>query len=83
MALNAIEARGATVMSGTPTMMIDIINNPDRTDYDISSLRFLSVGGAPVTTSLIKDCDEKLNARVIYFYFSPVSRFFRFRSDME
>ena len=64
MALNAIEARGATVMSGTPTMMIDIINNPDRTDYDISSLRFLSVGGAPVTTSLIKDCDEKLNARV-------------------
>jgi len=68
MALNAIEARGATIMSGTPTMMIDIINNPERTDYDVSSLRYLSVGGAPVTTSLIKDCDEKLDARISVGY---------------
>ena len=64
MALNGIEARGATVMSGTPTMIIDIIANEDRENYDYSTLRYLSVGGAPVTRSLIRDCESKLNSQV-------------------
>ena len=64
MALNGIEARGATVMSGTPTMIIDIIANEDRESYDYSTLRYLSVGGAPVTRSLIRDCQSKLNSQV-------------------
>ena len=38
-ALNATEARGTTIMCGTPTMIIDILNNDDLSDYDVSSLR--------------------------------------------
>ena len=63
-ALNATEARATTVMLGTPTMIIDILNNEDLLDYNVSSLRYLTVGGAPVTTSLVAECEEKLGAEI-------------------
>ena len=63
-ALNAIEARGATVMSGTPTMLIDILNNEDFDTYDTSTMRYVSGGGAPVTQSLINETTAKMGARV-------------------
>ena len=68
--MNAIEARGATVMSGTPTMLIDILNNEDFDTYDTSTMRYVSGGGAPVTQSLINET-AKMGARVsqlpVYF----------------
>ena len=69
--MNAIEARGATVMSGTPTMLIDILNNEDFDTYDTSTMRYVSGGGAPVTQSLINETTAKMGARVsqlpVYF----------------
>ena len=62
--MNAIEARGATVMSGTPTMLIDILNNEDFDTYDTSTMRYVSGGGAPVTQSLINETTAKMGARV-------------------
>ena len=71
--MNAIEARGATVMSGTPTMLIDILNNEDFDTYDTSTMRYVSGGGAPVTQSLINETTAKMGARVslhpVYFRF--------------
>ena len=58
-------------MSGTPTMLIDILNNEDFDTYDTSTMRYVSGGGAPVTQSLINETTAKMGARVsqlpVYF----------------
>lgn len=51
-------------MSGTPTMLIDILNNEDFDTYDTSTMRYVSGGGAPVTQSLINETTAKMGARV-------------------
>ena len=47
-ALALIERERATVMGGTPTHFIDLLNHPDRERRDISSLRTGWIG-APTT----------------------------------
>jgi long-chain acyl-CoA synthetase len=47
-ALNDIEVKKATVFAGVPTMWIALANVPDIAKRDLSSLRYVASGGAPL-----------------------------------
>ena len=46
-ALRLIEAERVTYFVGVPTMSLELMTHPDRTDYDLSSLTDITAGGAP------------------------------------
>jgi len=49
----AVEDHRATAVMLVPTMLQMILDFPDREKYDLSSLRHISYGGAPMPTSLL------------------------------
>ncbi|XP_072171115.1 medium-chain acyl-CoA ligase ACSF2, mitochondrial-like [Diadema setosum] len=51
-ALRAIQDEKCTVLYGTPTMFVDVINQPSFKDTDLSSLSFGVVGGSPCPSEL-------------------------------
>lgn len=61
--LEAISRERGTFMYGTPTMYVDILNQPDFSSYDISAFRAGVIAGSPVPPELIKDIINKLNAK--------------------
>ncbi|KAM8813639.1 medium-chain acyl-CoA ligase ACSF2, mitochondrial [Rhynchonycteris naso] len=68
-ALEAISKERGTFLYGTPTMFVDILNQPDFSSYDISTMSGGIIGGAPSPPELIQAIINKLNARdltVIY-----------------
>lgn len=53
--LAAIERYQVTTITAVPTMFARILNHPELLNqHDVSSLRFLSLGSAPITLSLIE-----------------------------
>ena len=46
-ALRLIEKEQITYFVGVPTMSLELMNHPDRGDYDLSSLTDIAAGGAP------------------------------------
>ncbi len=46
-ALKLIEAERITYFVGVPTMSLELMTHPERTNYDLSSLRDITAGGAP------------------------------------
>jgi acyl-CoA synthetase (AMP-forming)/AMP-acid ligase II len=46
-ALKLIERERITYFVGVPTMSLEIMNHPDRNQYDLSSLKDITAGGAP------------------------------------
>ena len=46
-ALRLIEKERITYFVGVPTMSLEIMNHPDRGNYDLSSLKDITAGGAP------------------------------------
>jgi acyl-CoA synthetase (AMP-forming)/AMP-acid ligase II len=46
-ALRLIEKERITYFVGVPTMSLEIMNHPDRSKYDLSSLKDITAGGAP------------------------------------
>lgn len=50
-----IEAERITVLPGSPTIFMSLIDHPDRERYDLSSLRFSIAGAASVPESLFAD----------------------------
>jgi long-chain acyl-CoA synthetase len=51
--LGLVEAEGVTMFSGVPTMMERILRHPDLARRDVSTLRTVVLGGAPVTSELL------------------------------
>jgi acyl-CoA synthetase (AMP-forming)/AMP-acid ligase II len=51
-ALDAIERHRATVLNMPPTMVVDIMDELDRNERDLSSLRFLSIPGVVLPADL-------------------------------
>jgi fatty-acyl-CoA synthase len=43
-----------------PTMAIALLNHPDFSKYDLSSLKEIMTGGAPASTALIREIERKL-----------------------
>jgi acyl-CoA synthetase (AMP-forming)/AMP-acid ligase II len=46
-ALRLIEKERITYFVGVPTMSLEVMNHPDRGNYDLSSLKDITAGGAP------------------------------------
>ena len=46
-ALRLIEREKITYFVGVPTMSLELMNHPDRADYDLGSLTDITAGGAP------------------------------------
>ena len=57
-ALRAIEAYRLTITFGVPTMLQALADAQQRLGADVSSLRLLGHGGAPITSSVLRDTIE-------------------------
>ena len=63
--LKTIEKERCTVIAGTPTMYIKMLEDPAFSDYDYSSLRVALTGAAPASVKLINDIQKKMGAYVL------------------
>jgi fatty-acyl-CoA synthase len=51
-----------------PTMANALVNSPERTNYDLSSLRLITIGGAASSPTLVQQVEEKLDCSCISGY---------------
>jgi len=58
--LELVESERATLTCGVPTMLLALIEHPDFTRRDLSSLRAISGGGAVVPASLVRHIEDAL-----------------------
>src|SRR5207248_5368267 len=63
-ALRIISSEHCTFLSGTPTMITAIMQHPDASIYDLSSLQLIGTGGAPVPVALMEQVKERIGADV-------------------
>ncbi|HWY70473.1 MAG TPA: long-chain-fatty-acid--CoA ligase [Terriglobales bacterium] len=55
-----IEEERVTGLALVPTIAIALVNSPERSKYDLSSLERITIGGAASSPTLIKEVEEKL-----------------------
>jgi len=58
-ALDDIQEKNITIVLGVPTMYSLLVNHPAIGGYDLSSLRYCAVGGAPVPESVVSAMKAK------------------------
>jgi fatty-acyl-CoA synthase len=61
--LELIESERATLTCGVPTMLLAMIEHPDRPRRDLTSLRTVSGGGSVVPTELIRHIEDTLDVQ--------------------
>lgn len=61
--LELLESMRATITGGVPTMLIAILGHPDSHTRDLSSLRCVVSGGAPVPVEVARECERRLDVR--------------------
>lgn len=66
--LDTIERERATMTSGVPTMLGMMIAEQLRTPRDLSTLRVITSGGAPVAPQLLMDVETVLGSSLISVY---------------
>jgi len=64
----AIEEERVTNMFIVPTMAIALVNYPDLAKYDLSSLKQVRIGGAPMSATLFRAVEEKIGCEVYSGY---------------
>ena len=67
-ALRLIQERGVTTMAMVPAMLVMILNLEDRDRFDLSALRAVYTGGAPVSEDVMGDFQELSGAPVLATY---------------
>lgn len=55
-----IEREHVDSLSLVPIMATALVNSPDRPKYDLSSLEWISIGGAASSPTLVREVEEKL-----------------------
>lgn len=55
-----VAEQGVTILPGPPTLFMALLDHPARANYDLSSLRFASIGGATVPLALIERISRDL-----------------------
>jgi len=60
--LKAIQRYRATVLPAVPTILVALINHPHLDRYDLTSLMGCFCGGAPLSTSVTHEFEEKTGA---------------------
>src|SRR5262249_5190298 len=68
--LEVVERERLTDLGGIPTQVIMLLDHPDRTRRDLSSLRAVLVGGAPASPELIRRVQATLGVTVSVRYSS-------------
>src|SRR5437879_2155593 len=58
--LRLIERERVHSFSMVPAMAIALVNSPERQKYDLSSLQWISIGGAASSPGLVRAVEEKL-----------------------
>jgi fatty-acyl-CoA synthase len=66
--LRLIERERVRSLSLVPIMATALVNAPDRDKYDLSSLEWISIGGAASSPSLIRQVEEKLGCKCFAGY---------------
>lgn len=61
--LEIIESERVDHLHAVPTMVVNLLDHPDRTRRDLSSLRTLMSGGSPVPARLVERARTELNCR--------------------
>jgi fatty-acyl-CoA synthase len=61
--LELIESEQATLTCGVPTMLLGLVEHPDFSRRDLSSLRAVSGGGAVVPAALVRHIEEALGVQ--------------------
>ena len=61
-ALRLIEREKITAFTGVPTMALEILNHPDRGNYDLSTLADINSGGAPRPASHVERQERDMPA---------------------
>lgn len=84
-ALEAISKERGSYLYGTPTMFVDILNQPDFSSYDVSSMCGGVIGGSSAPPELIRAMTKKLNMKDLVVAYgttenSPVT-FMNFTQD--
>ena len=78
-ALRIISGHKVTVFEGVPTMYVALIHQPNRADYDTSSLRECISGGAALPVEVLRGFEEAFDVPVLEGYglseTSPVASF--------
>jgi fatty-acyl-CoA synthase len=63
-----IERERVDSLSLVPIMAAALVNSPDRPQYDLSSLQWISIGGAASSPTLIQQVEEKLGCECFSGY---------------
>uniref|UniRef100_A0A2K5Q4P0 Medium-chain acyl-CoA ligase ACSF2, mitochondrial n=3 Tax=Cebus imitator TaxID=2715852 RepID=A0A2K5Q4P0_CEBIM len=84
-ALEAIIRERGSFLYGTPTMFVDILNQPDFSSYDISTVYGGMIGGSTVAPELVRAIIDKMNMKELVIVYgttenSPVT-FMNFPED--
>ncbi len=58
--LQLVEAERVTQLQMVPTMATAMLNHPEFTRYDVSSVKTVFLGGAPCGTALVREIEEKM-----------------------
>ena len=66
--LASVQRHHVTRMFGVPTMFNAMLNHPDLTKYDVSSVENVMLGGAPSAPALVKTIQGKFGCRCIVGY---------------
>ena len=78
-ALEIIQRDRVTVFEGVPTMYRAMLNDPDREQYDVSSLRLCVSGGAAMPVEVMRGFEEAFGCKILEGYglseTSPVASF--------
>ncbi len=61
--LEIIESERVNHLHAVPTMVLTLLDHPDRLRRDLGSLRTLMSGGSPVPSSLVERARQELNCR--------------------
>jgi long-chain acyl-CoA synthetase len=64
-ALEIIERERVSILLGPPTIFHDLINHPDRSGHDLSSLRVSMTGGTTIPESLIHAMKSELSFDIV------------------
>lgn len=82
-----IEREHAQSCCLVPTMAVALLNSPERSKYDLRSLRTVMIGGAASSPVLVKEVEEKLGCNCISGYglteTSPVLSVSTIKSSIE
>jgi len=78
-ALEVLQRDRVTIMQGVPTMYVALLQYPNRTDYDTSTLRLCVSGGAALPLEVLRGVEEAFGTIVLEGYglseTSPVASF--------